>query len=268
MNHVRAPDAAATASRHCYTEGLLMADNTSVLIVDDEPDNCASLCDILQDFGYDVETATNGETALELIRNRSFDVALLDLRMPGMNGLELYREIRRLRPETVAIVLTAYASTDMARQIQTAGAWRILSKPLNVSGLFPLIDEAASQPLLMVVDDDHDLCASLWDVLREHGYRVSLAHSQGEARERLVDGRFRIILLDLKLPDGHGGSIMRLVRETSPDSRVVLISGYRDEAEEMLGEVTAEEPDAVCFKPFEVPDLLQKIQTLTGNVLR
>lgn len=240
-----------------------MADATSVLIVDDEPDNCMSLCDILQDFGYEVETATDGETAVELIRSRPFDVALLDLRMPGMDGLELYRKIRELRPETVAIVLTAYASSDMAQEIETAGAWRILNKPVDVPGVFPLIDEVASQPLLMVVDDDHDLCSSLWDVFREHGYRVSLAHSESEARQRLVDGNFRLILLDLKLPDGHGGSILRLVRETSPESRVVLISGFRDEAEDLLRELTDEEPDAVCFKPFDVPDLLEKIRTLT-----
>lgn len=241
-----------------------MTHTTSVLIVDDEPDNCANLCDILQDFGYEVETATNGQAALELIHHRTFDVALLDLRMPGMDGLELYREIRQLRPETVAIVITAYASSDTAQQIEDAGAWKILSKPVDVAGLFPLIDEAVRQPLLMVVDDDRDLCSSLWDVFRDKGYRVSLAHSESEARTRLTAGRFQVILLDLRLPDGSGGSIMRLVREACPESRVVIISGYRDEAEELLAQLSENEPDAVCFKPFDVPDLLDKIQTLTS----
>lgn len=238
---------------------------TSVLIVDDEPDNCENLRDILQDFGYEVVTATDGEAALSIINERSFDVALLDLRMPGMDGLSLYRQIRVLRPETVAIVITAYASSDTAREISDAGAWKVLTKPVDVGGLFPLIDEAVRQPLLMVVDDDRDLCSSLWDVFRDRGYRVSLAHTENEARQRLTAGRFEVILLDLKLPDGHGASIMRLVREASPDSRVVIISGFRDEAEELLREVEHEQPDAVCYKPFDVPELLAKIQTLTSQ---
>src|SRR5689334_14879563 len=90
----------------------------SILVVDDDRDACRNLSDILTDLGYAVETAHDGPGAMELVRRHSFDVALLDYKMPGMDGLTLYREIKRLSSATVAMMLTAYvsgASTEDAR---------------------------------------------------------------------------------------------------------------------------------------------------------
>src|SRR6187399_2742718 len=105
---------------------------TSILVVDDDPDICANVRDILSDFGYDVETATSGRGSLALIDKKRFDVALLDLKMPGMNGLELYREIKRRSSGTVAVIISAFASTSTAQAALEAGAWRVLSKPVDL----------------------------------------------------------------------------------------------------------------------------------------
>src|SRR5262245_3151806 len=94
----------------------------SVLVVDDEPDTCHNLTDILTDLGYRVDTAPDGPSALELVRKNPYDVALLDYKMPGMDGLTLYREIKRLRAGTVAIVVTAYAGGTTAEEALAAGA--------------------------------------------------------------------------------------------------------------------------------------------------
>ena len=67
--------------------------HASILVVDDDVDTCRNLADILGDLAYHVEAAHDGPSALELVRRRHFDVALLDLKMPGMDGLELYRAI-------------------------------------------------------------------------------------------------------------------------------------------------------------------------------
>src|SRR5437764_5346527 len=100
----------------------------SILVVDDDVDTCRNLSDILTDLGYHVDTAHDGPTALELVRKRPYDVALLDYKMPGMDGLTLYREIKRLRSGTVAIVVTAYAGGDTAEESLQAGAWQMLAK--------------------------------------------------------------------------------------------------------------------------------------------
>src|SRR6266436_2049747 len=161
--------------------------NPRMLVVDDEVDTFRNLSDILTDLGYHVDIAHDGSTALDLVRRHGYDVALLDLKMPGMDGVTLYREIKRLCAGTVAIIVSAYASSATAEEALTAGAWQIVAKPIDFPKLLGLVEQAVGQPLVMVVDDDHDLCAALWDLLREHGFRVCLAHDQLEAEEQIKD---------------------------------------------------------------------------------
>src|ERR1700752_4549075 len=141
----------------------MKSEGPAILVVDDEVDTCRNLSDILTDMGYRVDTAYDGPSALELVKKNHYDVALLDLKMPGMDGLTLYREIKKIRAGTVAIVVTAYASSSTATEALEAGAWQVVAKPIDFPKLLALVDEALDQPLVMVVDDDPDLCANLWD---------------------------------------------------------------------------------------------------------
>jgi CheY-like chemotaxis protein len=241
---------------------MTTSDGPSVLVVDDEPDTCRNLSDILSDLGYRVDTAPDGPTALELVRKNAYDVALLDYRMPGMDGLALYREIKRLRAGTVAIIVTAYAGDTTGEEALAAGAWQVLPKPVDFPRLLGLMGEAVAQPLVLVVDDDPDLCASLWDVLRERGYRVSIAHSEPQAAEQLRAGPYRAVLIDVRLPEGNGSGVFRLVRRTNPQARTLVITGHQAETDEAVRQLLAAGADAVCYKPFDVPRLLETLRRL------
>lgn len=230
----------------------------SILVVDDDVDICANMADILADMGYSVDIAHEGFTALDLVRRRPYDLALLDYKMPGMDGVTLCREIQRVRSGLVPLLVTAYTGGDTAQEALGAGAWRVLPKPVDFSKLMPLVDEAIGQPLVLVVDDDPDLCDSLRDVLREYGFRVCIAHEEGEAIERLREST-RVILLDLRLPGGDGAAVFRRIRERNPDARVVLITGYRDEMGPVVTSLLAEGVDAVHYKPFDMPRLLKDL---------
>jgi DNA-binding NtrC family response regulator len=243
----------------------MKAQRKTILVVDDDVDTCRNLSDILTDLGYHVDSAQDGSAALELIRRHPYDVALLDLKMPGMDGVALYREIKRLRAGTVAIIVTAYASSKTAEEALSAGAWQILAKPVDFPRLLKLVDEALGQPLVLVVDDDEQLCETLWDLLRERGFRVSLAHDERTAATHLRDDAFAVVLIDLKLPDGDGSQVFRLVRRANPQARTVLITGHRSELEERVRQVLQEGADAVCYKPFDVPGLLQTLKQLSSQ---
>jgi CheY-like chemotaxis protein len=238
-----------------------------VLVVDDDVDTCRNLSDILTDLGYQVDTAHDGPQALELVRQRAYDVTLLDLRMPGMDGLTLYREMRQLRAETVAIVVSAFAGKDTATQALAAGVWQMLAKPVDFPRLLGLVDQVVGQPLVLVVDDDPDLCANLQDLLRERGYRVAVANDERAAGERLRDQSFKVVLIDMKLPQGDGGSVFRLVRAANPEARTVMITGFRAEMDPVVRQVVAEGADAVCYKPFDVPGLLATLERLAGTTM-
>jgi CheY-like chemotaxis protein len=242
-----------------------MTNSASILVVDDEADTCRNLSDILTDLGYQVDTALDGFAALELARQKPYDIALLDLKMPGMDGLTLYRELRKIHSSTVAVVVTAYASKATAEEALAAGAWQVLPKPVDFPRLLALVEEALGQPLVLIVDHDPDLCANLWDVLRKRGYRVAVAHDEKAAARLLQEHDFRIALIDMKLPRGDGSSVFQRVRQTNPRARTVVITGHRIEMDPLVQRVLAEGADAVCYKPFDVPRLLSTLEQLTNG---
>jgi DNA-binding response OmpR family regulator len=229
--------------------------------VDDEADLCANMADILSDLGYLVDTANDGPTALEMVRRTPYDVALLDLKMPGMDGLELYHRIKEVRAGTIAIVVTAFASPATTEQALATGAWSVLPKPVNFPTLLSLVEQAIDRPLVLIVDDDRELCANLWDLLRERGYRVDLAHDEQQAAAFLRDRRFHVVLLDLKLPGGNGADLIPRIRASSQGARTILITGHRAESDEIIAQVLRDGAHAVCYKPFDIPHLLGLIES-------
>jgi CheY-like chemotaxis protein len=237
----------------------------SILVVDDDLDTCRNLSDILTDLGYEVDAAQSGPAALEFVRQKHYDVALLDLKMPDMDGLTLYRELKKLSAGTVAIIVTAYASGLTAAEAGAIGIWQVLPKPIDLPRLLDLVAQALDQPLVLVVDDDPDLCANLWDLLRERGYRACLAHSEQEAVDRIAKKDFDIALIDLKLPDGNGQQVFQRVRQANPAARTILITGYRSEMEQLVEQVLAEGADEVCYKPFDMPQLLATLERLSQH---
>lgn len=234
----------------------------SILVVDDEVDTCSNLTDIFSDFGYRVDVAYNGLQALELVKKNAYDVALLDLKMPGMDGLTLYREIRKLRAGTVALLVTAYVADAKANEALNAGVWHVLPKPVDFPQLMGFLEEAIRQPLVLVVDDDDDLCCNLWDVMRDQGYRVCVAHDEIEASERLTTRQYQVVLIDMKLPVGDGRRVFALTQQINPQAGTIAMTGLRPETEPLVQQVVAKGVDAVCYKPFDVSELLKTVKRL------
>lgn len=110
----------------------------SVLVVDDEKIIRDSLKDWLQE-GYNVTTAETGEEAIELIKNRDFDVLILDVRLTGKSGLQVLNEIKEIKPQTKIIIMTGYPSVELAVEAMKAGAADYIVKPFSPEQLEKLI---------------------------------------------------------------------------------------------------------------------------------
>jgi DNA-binding NtrC family response regulator len=106
-----------------------------VLVVDDSPTILATMSDILHLWGLDVETANCGKAALARMKECSFDIALVDIIMPGMNGIELIRKARPHHPDTTFIVMTAYADCDLASEAKDIDGLEVLYKPVDPARL-------------------------------------------------------------------------------------------------------------------------------------
>jgi two-component system response regulator PilR (NtrC family) len=103
---------------------------SNILIVDDEAGSRESLVDVLNDEGYGTAAAADGSEAIALIEANDFDLVITDLRMPGLDGVALLKQIRQLRPQTLVILMTAYASVETAVDALREGAHDYMIKPL------------------------------------------------------------------------------------------------------------------------------------------
>jgi DNA-binding NtrC family response regulator len=122
-----------------------MAEKISILIVDDEESVRDSLSNWFIEDGYTVECAENAKKALHLLEDKEFDIILADIKMPGMDGMEMHRRIKALNRDSIVIIMTAFASVDTAVQALKDGAFDYITKPFDPDDLSHLIRNAAAQ---------------------------------------------------------------------------------------------------------------------------
>ncbi|NOZ48153.1 MAG: sigma-54-dependent Fis family transcriptional regulator [Chlorobi bacterium] len=122
-----------------------MATNISILIVDDEESVRDSLYNWFLEDGYKVECAENAKKALSLLKKEKFNIILADIKMPGMDGLEMHRRIKALDSDAIVIIMTAFAAVDTAVQALKDGAFDYITKPFDPDDLTHLIRNAAKQ---------------------------------------------------------------------------------------------------------------------------
>lgn len=125
-----------------------MAESFNVLIVDDEDDFRETLVKRLQKRNLNVFGAESGQTALDLMNTRLFDVVILDVKMPGMNGLDTLREMKKKNPLMEVILLTGHASMESGVEGMHLGAFDYVMKPVNIDDLLEMIRQAYERKLI------------------------------------------------------------------------------------------------------------------------
>jgi DNA-binding NtrC family response regulator len=145
----------------------------AVLVVDDEKNIRLTLRESLRSLDLDVDTAINGEEALDMTAKRSYDLVLLDLKMPGMDGLEVLRRLRERSRETAVVLLTAHGTVETAVEAMKLGAVDFLQKPFPPQEIRDLVSRVFGRQ----------------KVRREkaHDYDYFVASARQHIRDRLLD---------------------------------------------------------------------------------
>lgn len=117
-----------------------------ILVVDDDRGNCAITSQMLSSLGYGVDIAYDGRSALDLVQNHKYDLALLDYQMPEMNGVELFERLSEMQPSIVGIFLTGHATINTVYPAIDVGIDRVLAKPVDFAELLPLVERHIGPP--------------------------------------------------------------------------------------------------------------------------
>jgi DNA-binding NtrC family response regulator len=176
-----------------------------ILVVDDEANARTALAEILKDEGYSVETAADGFKALPKLRDFSPDVVLTDLKMPGMDGLELIGKVQELDPEIGVVIMTAFGAVDTAVQAMQKGAADYLTKPLNANELLIVLQRTLE--------------------------RCKLRREARALHERL-DERFHFNNIIGASPEMQ--RVFKTVQQVAPSRATVLITGQSGTGKELI----------------------------------
>jgi two-component system response regulator PilR (NtrC family) len=211
-----------------------MSSKGIIHIIDDEPVIHDVLAQLLTSEGYEVEISSSGEEALEKFPSRSFDVILLDLLMPGMDGIEALRRIRRIDPQAAVIIITAYGSVESAISAMKIGALDYVQKPFKHDDLLIVLEKALERKRLQ------DENTRLKDELRQ---RFGFANIIGKSQAMKA--------------------VFELVKAAAPTRSTILLQGESGTGKELVARAIhmnsnrAEAPFVTVNSGSLPPDLLE-----------
>ncbi len=127
-----------------------------VLLVDDEKDFVEALGERMDARGMNVSTTTSGEDAIKKVEKESFDAIVLDLQMPGMDGLEVLAAIKKIKPEMQIILLTGHATVEKGIEAMKLGAMDLIEKPADLETISEKIKKAQAKKMIIVEKQSED----------------------------------------------------------------------------------------------------------------
>jgi DNA-binding NtrC family response regulator len=211
-----------------------MADKGIIHVIDDEPIIHEVLSQLLTSEGYEVELSSSGEEALEKHSSQAYDLILLDLLMPGLDGIEVLKDIKKIDPQAIIIIITAYASVESAITAMKMGAYDYIQKPFKHDELLITIKRALEHKSL-----------------QEENIRLRDELTRKFGFENII-GRSKSML-----------KIFELIKATAPTRSTILIQGESGTGKELVARAIHQNSDRRNFAFIVVnsgslpPDLLE-----------
>jgi two-component system, NtrC family, response regulator HydG len=239
-----------------------MKEQIKVLVVDDDKSMVKTICDILRVGGFGIDPAFSGEEALEKVKGESPDCVLMDIKMPGINGVEALRRIKEFLPDLPVVLMSAYATDEQAEEAKKNGALALLTKPIDIQMLLFFLSLLKKEKSILVVDDDPAFCKTLKDILQARGYRVETVSEPEKVLEEMEREYKQVVVLDLKLGNVDGVDVLKNIRAKYPTKPVVLVTGYKVEMAASIQNGLRMGVFACLYKPFAMDELIGIIEEI------
>ena len=189
-----------------------MDEKESILIVDDDENTCRTLSLIFRKKGYKTEVAGTGREALEKAREKFFNLTLLDIKLPDIEGIELLPRLRKLHPDIAVIMITAYASLETAVQALNEGASAYITKPFHLDTILATVAEALEKQRLVM--ENRRLYEAAQRELAERKHAEEESRRYSEKLQALIEDITEAIALTTELRDpytsGHQQRVTQL----------------------------------------------------------
>jgi DNA-binding NtrC family response regulator len=226
-----------------------------VLVVDDDWPMAKTLVDVLSLSRYRAEAAYSGPEALEKVGRDHFDCVLTDIKMPEVNGVDLLRAIKGVRPHVPVVLMTAYAAGSLVNEGLREGALASFVKPLDIDLLLCFLSVLNEQRSIVVVDDDANFWHVVGEALERRGFTMLKVEDPEDLFETLKPGG-QAVFLGTRLNGIKGLELLEKIREQYDTLPVVLATEGREAASSEVEKAQSLNVFAYLHKPFEADELL------------
>ena len=233
-----------------------------ILVVDDDRDLALGLAEMMEMMDHQVSVVHSGEDAVSTFTAEHFDIAFMDMKLPGINGVEAFAQIRQSKPDARVVMMTGFRVDQLLEQAVEHGAVRILRKPFTPDEIFGALGEIEPEGIILIADDDPDFCESIEPALADAGYRVLVAHTGQDALDKVVNGDVNLLVLDLRLPIISGIEVYRELKRLGRAVPTIIVTGYRAEELGSIDELQSMSVTGCLFKPFEMKQLMSEIDKI------
>lgn len=245
-----------------------MEEKTKVLVVDDDRRMVKTICDILNVKGYEAIAAYTGEEAVEKVKSDKPDCVLMDIKMPGINGVEALKMIKGISPDLPVVLVSAYATEEVEAEAKEQGAHAVLSKPVDIQMVLSFLSLLRKEESVLVVDDDPAFCKTLKEIFQLRGFRVETEIDPAKVLGHMEKDYKLAVVLDLKLGNSNGLEVLKDIRAKYPSKPVVLVTGYGEEMADSIEKGYRIGAYTCLYKPVEIDSLLATIKEISSKKLR
>lgn len=240
-----------------------------ILIVDDDLDLARSIALIFKHKGYRVSVVADGLSAIQQVQTQPWDIVLMDIKMPGLDGVETYQRIKDIQPNLAVILMTGFADEERVQAGLRAGALAALTKPLNMEQTLQLIEEAVHHhhALALIVDGYPESRAILMRILQHKGYTVACVEDEEQAIALVQQQRYQIIFIELERPTIDSIQTCHTIRTLDPNVTIVMIISHHEKMDALVQAGLQNSVYACLYKPFDIAQVLALVNEIESAKL-
>jgi two-component system, NtrC family, response regulator HydG len=243
----------------------MSARKLKILVVDDDVDNAHSMAELFELEGHSVKIAESGEAAIAAYLSEDFDIAFMDVMMPGKNGVESFIEIRKMRPSARVVMMTGYSVEELLRQAVERGAMGVLLKPMEPRQILNLLDEVGASGVVVAPTSNPRGGEEIQRLLAKAGRASRLISEASEVQSQPPRDADGVLILDFDTRLIDGFHTVRDVRSSGCQSPAIVMAKTADPAVLDPAEVLRDfQVTGVLNKPFDPLQLIEKLGNLQG----
>jgi len=235
-----------------------------VLIIDDDRDVAESLADVVESRGHAVGIAFSGEEGLAKFREQPFDVVFVDVKMPGMNGVETYLKVRKLSPGTSVVMMTGFSIEQILRDANQRGVLRVVDKSVAAAEIAPIVCGFGAHRIVLATAKA-GLGDAIVPMLAGTGCTVDVVDTVQDTLDRVISGDADCLIVDQNLPTLSGFDIYLSLNWAGRAVPTIVVTHRAREHIEAM-DLLQPMAETILSKPFDPGIVLDEIAKLSEAV--